>query len=259
LLNVPEGVPISVWSDGGLRNYGSLIALESLGKGLNRTLKMEFFASYHGHSRCDAHFGQGKMALRKAFPLGGPDSIEKVQNVFGKLKNSTTKLLEKDDIAQVNDEGNWDLGKWGLRGLGVKWWHIFSIPPTGSIGATRFVSFTHPEDPLDNNPYYSDVENAKPEQERRKRFQPLTDFQHMPIPRKKVQEASIPTDLKELTDLGDNMPNQDHCAKETAPESASGEESALGSSELAEPDWLDLLDADIIHELTLICGLVLPT
>jgi len=105
---------------------------------------------------------------------------------------------------------------------------------------------------LDNNPNDSDVENAKPEQERRKRFQPVTDFQHMPIPRKKV-EKSIPTDL------GDNMPNQDHSEKEAAPESANGEKSVLRSSELAEPDWLDLLDADMIHELTLICGLVLPT
>jgi len=86
-LNVREGLELYFWSDGGLRNYGTLAALWELSKRIQHGITMEFLPSYHGHSRCDAHFGRGKIALRKTYPSGGLNSVGQVMHVFRLLKN----------------------------------------------------------------------------------------------------------------------------------------------------------------------------
>ena len=68
---------IYLWADGGMENGGNLVALSELQKSISELaielkensypyLQANFYPPYHGHNVCDAHFGQIKIATRKA-------------------------------------------------------------------------------------------------------------------------------------------------------------------------------------------------
>lgn len=106
--------PIMLWSDGGLKSYGTVSNVLELSGLLKKTIVHRYFPAYHGHSRCDAHFGRGKRLLRKHFPIGGLSEIPQVVETFHGLPSTVTELLTN---VPVSDSGNW--APWG-DGKGIR-------------------------------------------------------------------------------------------------------------------------------------------
>jgi hypothetical protein len=116
-----KDLDIMLWSDGGLKSYGTVFNCHQFAQDLQSTIVYRFFPSYHGHSRCDAHFGRGKRLLRQHFPNGGLTDAVQVVATFSSLESTVTKLLPK---AFSKEEGRWSA--WP-SGFGVR-----------SIDALRF-------------------------------------------------------------------------------------------------------------------------
>lgn len=85
---------IFIWSDGGMKTYGTVYCLDLLAQMLNIRVIQSYFAPYHGRSRCDAHFGRGKLLIRKYYPTGGLISIMQVVDAFKSIPN--TRAVEID-------------------------------------------------------------------------------------------------------------------------------------------------------------------
>lgn len=132
-LQIPKSAKITIWSDGGLRNYGTLEVINRFQRKIENCISLRFYPSYHGHSRCDAHFGQGKLSLRKGYPTGGLVSSQQVQEVFTKLKNTTAAILDTESLEQFDEESSWDVQDWKSKGQGVKSWQLFKFDGTGGI------------------------------------------------------------------------------------------------------------------------------
>lgn len=113
LVNVKK---IMVWSDGGFKNYGTVSNWKWLYDQLQVPIYYRFFVAYHGHNRCDAHFGRGKIALRKQYPDGAPITHDRAMLAFEALPNTFTRLLMR-----VPDAGP---GRWTYKysSAGVKSW-----------------------------------------------------------------------------------------------------------------------------------------
>lgn len=79
---------IEVWSDCGLKSYGTVNNMHHLHKLLNVNITHNFFPRYHGHSRCDAHFGRGKAILRQTYPQGGLNDTLQVVSAFNSIENT---------------------------------------------------------------------------------------------------------------------------------------------------------------------------
>jgi hypothetical protein len=76
------------WSDNGLKvkeiiHYFSKSLVE-----MKKYCHFHFFAPYHGHSVCDAHFGKGKEELRANVADGVLLEEEEVINSFNSLENT---------------------------------------------------------------------------------------------------------------------------------------------------------------------------
>ena len=127
LVNVKE---VRIWSDGGLRNYGSMVALSSLAQKIQKVVKVSFFAPYHGHSRCDAHFGRGKLTLRRKYPTGGLLRATQVADVFSEAGAETVildpqesvepKLFQKWKSDKGENEGVRHYNRFELDGISIK-------------------------------------------------------------------------------------------------------------------------------------------
>lgn len=115
--------PIMVWSDRGLRSYGTVSNLHELSQYLSQTIIHRFFPPYHGHSRCDTHFGRGKRLLRKFFPDGGLMNTVQVVETFQGLPSTVTNLLSKSFPAPRGSWSGWTTGN-GIRSVdAVKFKH----------------------------------------------------------------------------------------------------------------------------------------
>lgn len=86
---------IQIWSDGGFKTYGTVSCMRWLSEKLPIPIYHHYLVAYHGHNRCDAHFGRGKKELRKLYPDGGLDTADQVVQVFSSLKDTTTLVFPK--------------------------------------------------------------------------------------------------------------------------------------------------------------------
>ena len=111
LRDLVKGKRIHLWSDGGLRTYGTVSNVALLASLLEVEILQTFFPRYHGHSRCDAHFGRGKMELRKHFPVGGLDNVVQVLSAFTSLGNTFAETITFDNERK---NGRWD-PQWGVK------------------------------------------------------------------------------------------------------------------------------------------------
>lgn len=139
-LSLPKEVELTFWSDGGLRNYGTVDILHSLAIQSARTISIMFFPSYHGHSRCDAHFGYLKMSLRRTYPNGGLNSVDQVLQKLSEMKNTHSTLLDSATLGSELEQGT--LGGWKSKKgdkQGVKSYSTFLFSPDGAIQAMRVI------------------------------------------------------------------------------------------------------------------------
>lgn len=102
---------IHFYSDGGLRTYGTIANMHLLSNLLSREIIYTYFPRYHGHSRCDAHFGRGKMALREKFPDGGLNSVIQVIATFGALPRTECYQITFSNLPK---RGEWRPA-WGIK------------------------------------------------------------------------------------------------------------------------------------------------
>lgn len=79
---------IFVWSDGGLKTKEILYYISCCAETIKKEIQVNYFAPYHGHSVCDAHFGAGKRELRKSVGSGVVINEQQVIDSFSKLKNT---------------------------------------------------------------------------------------------------------------------------------------------------------------------------
>jgi hypothetical protein len=56
---------IIMWGDGGLKTKEILYYFSEIASQFRTPIHINYFAPHHGHSVCDAHFGQGKKMLRQ--------------------------------------------------------------------------------------------------------------------------------------------------------------------------------------------------
>lgn len=64
--NLPERRKVHFFADGGLRTWGTLERISSVSAALDGIdVDAHYFASYHGHNPCDAHFGQIKIKIKR--------------------------------------------------------------------------------------------------------------------------------------------------------------------------------------------------
>jgi hypothetical protein len=114
---------IYFWSDGGLKTYGTVRNMFQLAKDVEKSIVHHFFPPYHGHSRCDAHFGRGKRELRNRFPNGGLANIFQVMDTFNGIPGAYTELLSKIRPKEEGTYSKWPSGK-GIRSCdAVKYEH----------------------------------------------------------------------------------------------------------------------------------------
>lgn len=67
---------------------------------LRKEIEVNYFAPYHGHSICDAHFGAGKRELRKSVGTGVVIDEKQVIDSFSKLKN-TIEGIQLENIINL--------------------------------------------------------------------------------------------------------------------------------------------------------------
>lgn len=113
--NVEELV---VWSDGGLRTYGTVALLYELHKKLKKRILHFLFAPYHGHNRSDGHFGHIKTLLKRKYAFGNlvkskfdpndPMPAEKVLSIASTVKNTDAFLLELSDVIVRENYRKWE-------------------------------------------------------------------------------------------------------------------------------------------------------
>ena len=128
-----EGVQdLYIWSDGGLQTYGTIAMILKLQALLKVTVHLKFFPPYHGHNRCDAHFGLIKRKLRSKFPVGGFElqtysldrkpTQEKVAEIC-KLVRNTEVIMPNIDPGKTKVK----LTKWKWQSEGVKSFDYYKI------------------------------------------------------------------------------------------------------------------------------------
>lgn len=104
---------IEIWSDCGLKSYGTVNNLHYLREKLKVDITHNFFPRYHGHSRCDAHFGRGKTILRQTYPRGGLNDIIQVIAAFNSIENTHAYQISfKNEI----EKGSWR-PQFGVRSI----------------------------------------------------------------------------------------------------------------------------------------------
>lgn len=111
LTGLTKSKLIYLWSDGGLRTYGTVVNVNHLATLTNTSIRYTFFPRYHGHSRCDAHFGRGKMLLRNKYPMGGLDQVVQVLSAFNDLDDT---FCERISFENTTKDGTWK-PIWGIR------------------------------------------------------------------------------------------------------------------------------------------------
>jgi hypothetical protein len=67
---------------------------------VKKIIQVNYFAPYHGHSVCDAHFGAGKRELRKSVGSGVVINEKQVIDCFSKLKN-TIEGIQVENIINL--------------------------------------------------------------------------------------------------------------------------------------------------------------
>ena len=108
-----KGKKIFLWSDCGLKSYGTVKNVHSLSAELSVPIDYCYFPTNHGHSRCDSHFGRGKLELRKKFPVGGLNSTIQVLKTFNDIEDSFSYQIEWDATLIP---GTWR-PQWGIKSV----------------------------------------------------------------------------------------------------------------------------------------------
>lgn len=78
LQNYPQRKKVHFFADCGLRSWGTLECISQLSLDLDSALvDVHYFASYHGHNPCDAHFGHVKSKIKRSGKQGmlHPDDL----------------------------------------------------------------------------------------------------------------------------------------------------------------------------------------
>lgn len=97
----PEWETIHFWADGATRTHMNLFNFFLLHKELRRinknfsTLQLNFFPPYHGHNQCDAHFGAGKVAIRRDTPRSTEATEDTAIESFSHLPYTRTFRIEE--------------------------------------------------------------------------------------------------------------------------------------------------------------------
>lgn len=215
-LGVTSNASIHYWSDGGLRNYGTVSALHYLSKRLRHNIIAQFFPSYHGHSRCDAHFGLGKRTLRKTFPVGGLEFSDQVVSIFNSLVNSeAVKMAPKDLDEHWKSEDQWNLGKeenpssWLHKGHGIKSWNMLTFA-NGLIAASAWS--LEGGNLASSRQLYMDVPTKKkPDSDENLPSSTTTSSTTQPVPKQHViHQASLVSASAPISSTETDIYNIDH-------------------------------------------------
>ena len=97
----PEWEMINFWADGATRTHMNLFNFFLLYKELKRinnnfsSLQLNFFPPYHGHNQCDAHFGAGKVAIRRDTPRVTETTDDTAIESFSHLPYTRTFRIEE--------------------------------------------------------------------------------------------------------------------------------------------------------------------
>lgn len=123
LKSMPKQIDnIHIWGDGGLKTYGSISGFALLQSEFpHARVSVHFFASYHGHGRCDAHFGIGKMISRRKHQ--GMLDPETMRQVFQQIPRTQTFLLDSRTPPDMTQYKYWSPG--------ISSYHSFQIASYG--------------------------------------------------------------------------------------------------------------------------------
>ena len=189
---------IYLWSDGGLKTYSMIHYLASLSEKIGADIIINFHAPYHGHGRCDAHFGRGKIRLRREYAVGGLHYAQQVCDTFNELKNTTAKLLREYPIIEEELE----FAQW-TKMPGIRSYHVFSIE-RARLTVTALVSNSPDVVPNQKIPKTMPIAKGLKAPRKKKRVQPLVPaassmiqpplFIHIPVRTMRTQLDSGGTD-----------------------------------------------------------------
>jgi hypothetical protein len=113
-----------LWSDGGLKTKEILYYFSKAAASHQIHCQMNFFASYHGHSICDGHFGASKKRLRVKVGAGVVENKEQIIEVFNSIKNTTAGTY-LDNVQQLPVVTPFPQK--------IKCYHLFYFTTTGEI------------------------------------------------------------------------------------------------------------------------------
>ena len=135
---IVENRSIKLWSDGGLKTYGTVSNVHWLSQQLRVPIIYHYFPPYHGHSRCDAHFGRGKQTLRARYPSGGLNSRIQVLETFAPLGNTIASFINFPNDRQ---EGSWT-DTFGVKKANLLYFKFPEVPgsPTVQVGTVSHAS-----------------------------------------------------------------------------------------------------------------------
>lgn len=89
----PNFTNIHLWADGGLRSYGTLEVFSLLcGSDTKWKIDANYYAPYHGHNACDAHFGTGKLKLRR-LGIDGMVDPKHLEDIFKAIPRTCVHLI----------------------------------------------------------------------------------------------------------------------------------------------------------------------
>lgn len=149
--NMSERKNILFWADGGLRTWGTIQLLSELSSHWDSvTIRAHYFASYHGHNPCDAHFGQIKTLAKHLGKQGmlQPDDIEKI---IRSLDRTTLRLIDSriDPLVPTLI----------VKGLCLSHFQTFHINRTGSDVNLKCFE-TDDQDEKSSTTYATNAENG---------------------------------------------------------------------------------------------------
>lgn len=107
--NLPQRRKIHIFADSGLRSWGTLENISSISSLLDSVpIEIHYFASYHGHNSCDAHFGQIKTKIKRLGKRGmlHPDDLIQICRSIPRtyvhvIPSTTPPLLPKLHVKQI--------------------------------------------------------------------------------------------------------------------------------------------------------------
>jgi len=94
-IDISSFQTLLIFSDNGLKSKENLFNFSKLASELKINLELHFFAPYHGHSVCDAHFGQAKLKLRRELAGKLIRKPSDIVEIFSTLPSTVVIYLQK--------------------------------------------------------------------------------------------------------------------------------------------------------------------